>query len=165
MSDRIAVMHAGKVEQLGTPEELYERPATRFVADFIGTTNLLRGQIERDGSVRLSSGELTRVAHDGLPPGTTLELSVRPESIELVPADADGAIRARVEQAAYLGTTVSYQVRTAGGLALTVLAPKTGTRLPVGSDVAVAWSPAEALVLGGGPGDYRGSEHEEDGVS
>ena len=42
MTDRIAVMHAGKVEQLGTPEELYERPATRFVADFIGTTNLLR---------------------------------------------------------------------------------------------------------------------------
>ena len=47
MSDRIAVMQAGKVEQLGTPEELYERPATRFVADFIGTTNLLHGQIER----------------------------------------------------------------------------------------------------------------------
>ena len=49
MSDRIAVMNAGKVEQLGTPEELYERPATRFVADFIGTTNLLRGTVEADG--------------------------------------------------------------------------------------------------------------------
>ena len=53
MSDRIAVMHAGKLEQLGTPEELYERPATRFVADFIGTTNLLRGTVEADGRVRL----------------------------------------------------------------------------------------------------------------
>ena len=56
MSDRIAVMNAGKVEQLGTPEELYERPTTRFVADFIGTTNLLHGKVEDDGTVRLSSG-------------------------------------------------------------------------------------------------------------
>ena len=152
MSDRIAVMHAGRVEQLGTPEELYERPASRFVADFIGTTNLLRGILEADGGVRLDSGDRTRIAHDGLGPGATVELSVRPESIALVPPEAIGAIRGRVEQAAYLGTNVTYQIRTAGGLALTVLAPKTGIRLPVGSDVAVAWPPSEALVLGGGPG-------------
>ena len=116
MSDRIAVMHAGKVEQLGTPEELYERPTTRFVADFIGSTNLLRGRIEADGRVRLTSGEIARVAHDGLATGTEVEISVRPEAIALVPAAAAGAIRATVEQAAYLGTTISYQVRTAGGL-------------------------------------------------
>ena len=66
MSDRIAVMHAGKVEQLGTPEELYEQPATRFVADFIGSTNLLRGQVEGGGRVRLTSGDIARVVHDGL---------------------------------------------------------------------------------------------------
>ena len=66
MSDRIAVMHAGKVEQLGTPEELYERPTTRFVADFIGSTNLLRGRVEGDGRVRLDSGEIGRRSrHDG----------------------------------------------------------------------------------------------------
>ncbi len=168
MSDRIAVMHAGKVEQLGTPEELYERPATRFVADFIGTTNLLRGQVEADGAVRLSSGERTLVAHDTLAAGTELELSVRPEAIELVPADAPGSIRANIEQAAYLGTTISYQVRTTGGLGLTVLAPKTGVRLPVGSEVAVAWSPSEALVLGHGPGmaeAYGGPEQREDGAA
>jgi spermidine/putrescine transport system ATP-binding protein len=168
MSDRIAVMQAGKVEQLGTPEELYERPATRFVADFIGTTNLLHGQVEADGGVRLSSGERTRVAHDALAPGTTLELSVRPESIELVPAGAVGAIHASVEQAAYLGTTISYQVRTAGGLGLTVLAPKTGVRLPVGSEVAVAWPPSEALVLGRGPAPAAavgGSQQQEDGAA
>ena len=69
MSDRIAVMHAGKVEQLGTPEELYERPATRFVADFIGSTNLLRGRVEGDGWVRLDSGDRATVAHDGIAPG------------------------------------------------------------------------------------------------
>ena len=152
MSDRIAVMHAGKVEQLGTPEELYERPTSRFVADFIGSTNLLRGRIEADGRVRLTSGDIAHVAHDGLPTGTEVEISVRPEAIALVPPSAEGAIKATVEQAAYLGSTISYQLRTAGGLALTVLAPKAGVRLPVGSDVAVTWSPSEALVLGHGPG-------------
>jgi spermidine/putrescine transport system ATP-binding protein len=150
MSDRIAVMHAGRVEQLGTPEELYERPASRFVADFIGTTNLLHGLVEPDGAIRLSSGDLARAAHDGLPTGTTVEISVRPEAITLVPPDAIGAIRGSVIQAAYLGTNVNYQVRTAGGLVLSVLAPKTGVRLPVGSEVAVSWSLSEALILGGG---------------
>jgi spermidine/putrescine transport system ATP-binding protein len=150
MSDRIAVMHAGKVEQLGTPEELYERPTTRFVADFIGSTNLLRGRVEADGRVRLTSGEVAHVAHDGMVDGSEVEISVRPEAISIVPASAQDAIKATVEQAAYLGTTISYQLRTAGGLALTVLSPKTGVRLPVGSDVAVTWSPSEALILGGG---------------
>lgn len=152
MSDRIAVMQAGKVEQLGTPEQLYERPTTRFVADFIGSTNLLRGRVEGDGRVRLTSGDMARVAHDGLPGGTEIEISIRPEAIDLVPASAEGAIAATVEQVAYLGSTISYRLRTAGGLDLTVQSPKTGVRLPVGSDVAVTWSPSEALVLGGGPG-------------
>ena len=84
---------------------------------------------------------MTRAAHDGLGPGAEVEISIRPESIELVPADAAGRHpRAQVEQAAYLGTNLSYQVRTAGGLVLSVLAPKTGPRLPVGSEVAVTWS-------------------------
>ncbi len=148
MSDRIAVMHAGRVEQVGTPEELYERPATRFVADFIGSTNLLRGVVEADGSIRLSSGELTRAVHDALGPGSEVEISIRPESIDLVAPGSPGAIGGQVEQAAYLGTNLSYQVRTAGGLILSVLVPKAGPRLPVGSDVAVSWSPSEALVLG-----------------
>ena len=150
MSDRIAVMHAGRVEQLGTPEELYERPATRFVADFIGTTNLFHGVVEPDGTILLSSGERASVAHDGIATGTAVEVSVRPESIELVPPEAIGAIRGSVEQAAYLGTNVTYQVRTAGGLTLSVLASKSGIRLPVGSDVAVTWPASEALVLGRG---------------
>jgi spermidine/putrescine transport system ATP-binding protein len=159
MSDRIAVMQAGRVEQLGTPEELYERPASRFVADFIGTTNLVRGVVEADGAVRLESGERTRVTHDGLSPGASVELSIRPECISLVPPDAIGAIPGVVEQVAYLGTNVTYQVRTAGGLGLSVLAPKSGIRLPVGSDVAVVWDPAEGLVLGAGPST---SDHLEE---
>ena len=91
MSDRIAVMHAGKVEQLGTPEELYERPG-----------DAVRGRLHRDdqpapragraptASVRLSSGEVAPCAHDGLPAGREVEISIRPESIDLVPAEAPG---------------------------------------------------------------------------
>ena len=85
-----------------------------------------------------------------------MELSVRPEAIALVPPSAEGAIPGTVDQAAYLGSTISYQVRTAGGLTMTVLTPKTGIRLPVGSDVAVTWPPSEALVLGGGPAGAPG---------
>jgi spermidine/putrescine transport system ATP-binding protein len=161
MSDRIAVMHDGRVEQLGTPEELYERPASRFVADFIGTTNLLYGVATGDGSVRLTSGEIVRVAHDGVPAGAEVEISLRPEAISIVVDETPGALRGHVEQAAYLGVTVSYQVRTAGGLALSILAPKAGSRLPVGSEVAVNWSPSDALVLGGGPAPAREEVEEE----
>jgi len=141
MSDRIAVMDRGRVEQLGTPEELYERPQTRFVADFIGTTNLLIGSVEsRSGdaaTVRLGSGERCVVAGGGLAVGAPVELSIRPESVVLRQTGGEGrtapALAATVEQVAYLGGSVQYIVRTAGGLALTALTPKAGERLPARS--------------------------------
>jgi spermidine/putrescine transport system ATP-binding protein len=155
MSDRIAVMNRGRVEQLGTPEELYERPQTRFVADFIGTTNLLTGSIESHSGdaamVRLGSGEHCLVAGIGLSVGAPVELSVRPESIVLRLADGASPsprpLAGTVEQVAYLGGSVQYIVRTTGGLALTALTPKTGERLPVGGAVNVSWLPSEALIL------------------
>jgi spermidine/putrescine transport system ATP-binding protein len=157
MSDRIAVMHAGRVEQLGTPEELYERPGTRFVADFIGTTNLLAGAVESiDGTtavIRLDGGDACRVIGQDLRAGATVELSIRPESIALHRSNGStpggvGPVSGHVEQVAYMGGTVQYQVRTRGGLSITVLASKAGQRYPVGTDVEIAWSPDEALVLG-----------------
>jgi spermidine/putrescine transport system ATP-binding protein len=153
MSDRIAVMNAGRVEQMGAPEDLYERPASRFVCDFIGTTNLLRGRVERlDGgsaTIRLESGDIAHVGADGLAPGADVELSVRPEAMTLVPAGAEGAIAGQVEQSAYLGASIQYQVRSAGGLTLTIILPKAEARVPVGTDVAVTWRPEEVLVVGG----------------
>jgi spermidine/putrescine transport system ATP-binding protein len=157
MSDRIAVMNRGLVEQLGTPEELYERPATRFVADFIGTTNLLTGSVESidagSAVVRLEGGDACRIVGPDLNAGRTVELSVRPESIVIKPSngtspDGVGPVRAQVEQVAYMGGTVQYQVRTHGGLSITVLASKTGERHAVGSDVDIVWPPDEALILG-----------------
>ena len=121
------------------------------MADFIGTTNLLSGVVADAGCVVLKTGERVPAAVDGHAPGAAVELGVRPESIALLPALADGALPARVEQAAYLGTSVSYLVRTTGGTALSVLVPKTGARLPVGADVSVSWDPADALLLGGSP--------------
>ena len=158
MSDRIAVMQGGRVEQLGTPEELYERPRTRFVADFIGTSNLLSGNVEAIGDgravVRLSSGELCfTTAEAGVGVGQAVELSVRPEAVGLHPQNgsgpsaASGSIPGSVEQVAYLGGNVQYLVRSSGGLSITVVAPKTGHRVPVGGAVDVTWSPGDALVL------------------
>ena len=164
MSDRIAVMNGGRIEQLGTPEDLYDRPATRFVAGFIGTTNLLSGTVVgRDGgvtTVRLAHGELTGTTMNGLAAGQPVELCVRPEAITLRPGSDEGAIAGQIEQAAFLGTTIQYLVRTAGGEPLTVLAPKAGGKLPVGADVALSWSPDEARVLGG---DASGSQEEAPG--
>jgi len=162
MSDRIAVMNRGKVEQLGTPEELYERPKTRFVADFIGTTNLLSGSVESAAGsgpavVRLATGEPCAVADGSLRVGDPVELSVRPESVELRSTEEPGrgptSITAIVEQVAYLGGNVQYIVRTGGGLSITALAPKTEERLTVGGSVDVSWLPTEALVLGSRPAE------------
>jgi spermidine/putrescine transport system ATP-binding protein len=158
MSDRIAVMNAGRVEQLGTPEELYERPRTRFVADFIGTSNFLSGAIESvDGLtavVRLAGGDRCVTAIErGLGVGHAVELSVRPETVILRalhgagPTGAVGTINATVEQAAYLGGNIQYLVRSPSGLSLTALAPTSGDRIPVGDGVEVTWSPGDALVL------------------
>jgi spermidine/putrescine transport system ATP-binding protein len=167
MSDRIAVMNRGRVEQMGTPEELYERPRTRFVADFIGTTNLLSGLVETraDGTttVRLGSGDRCVVADGTLAVGDPVELSIRPEAVELSQATGSNVgpapITATVEQVAYLGGNVQYIVRTAGGLSITALAPKARERLPVGGAVNVRWSPAEALILAA-----HSSEHQPEEV-
>ena len=155
MSDRIAVMNRGRVEQLGTPEELYERPMTRFVADFIGTTNLLSGTVEGADPgtvrVRLNSGDVCVVAASGIGIGRSVEVSVRPEAVAIRAANGTSytpaPINATVEQVAYLGGNVQYIVRTSGGLSITALASKAVDRIPVGGAVAVTWLPGDALVL------------------
>ena len=165
MSDRIAVMHRGRIEQVGEPEDLYDRPATSFVADFIGTTNLLNGTVESVGPeaavVRLDSGDLCRISPAGLRAGEAVQLSVRPESIAIDAAPAGNgaadavAMRATVEQVAYLGAAVQYQIRTEGGLALSVLAGKAGPRFESGDSVRLAWLPAEALLIGDRSGEME----------
>jgi spermidine/putrescine transport system ATP-binding protein len=163
MSDRIAVMHRGRIEQVGAPEDLYDRPATAFVADFIGTTNLLAGTVERVGGevadVLLDSGDRCQVAAVGRRAGTPIALSVRPEAIGIAAAGEgkDKGISATVEQVAYLGAAVQYHARTSGGLPITVLAGKTGSRFANGNAVELSWAPTDSLVIGD-----RSAELEEE---
>jgi spermidine/putrescine transport system ATP-binding protein len=158
LSDRIAVMDQGHVEQLGTPEELYDRPRTRFVADFIGTTNLLAGSVEALETVvavvRLAGGERCLVPAAGLRVGDEVDVSIRPEAIELVGDDEVGgdgsgapALSGRIGQSAYLGTSVSHQIQTDGDLALSVVVPRSAPRRAAGDRVRITWDPGSALVL------------------
>jgi ABC-type Fe3+/spermidine/putrescine transport system ATPase subunit len=115
ISDRVAVLEQGRVAQIGTAEELFERPRTRFVAEFIGQTNLIEGVAER--ADRFVRGRLQlHVVSADLTPGPVV-LSIRPHQIALAPASAaaqaqgDNVLRARVVRASYLGDTVDYQVQ------------------------------------------------------
>jgi ABC-type Fe3+/spermidine/putrescine transport system ATPase subunit len=143
LSDRIAIMHRGRIEQLGTPEDIYARPASRFVAEFVGLSSFLEGVVEAVGedgmTVAVGGGQVMVPALPGVVPGRRALLFVRPNEVELLPADApeiSGALRATVEAATYLGDRMDYRLRLEGGLALRVqqdggarLAPGTSMRL------------------------------------
>ena len=123
LSDRVAVMRDGKVLQVGTPKELYERPLTRFVADFVGTNNLLQGTVkERRGEellVETALGSFRAMPNSGIRPGDACVLAIRPENVAIgsgPAAASDGnVIRGRVTFASYLGNTLRYDVEVERG--------------------------------------------------
>ncbi len=124
MSDRIAVMSEGEVQQIGTAREIYERPVNRFVADFIGETNLIEATLEgREGAMalcRLPGGALLRAeAAPALPPGHAGHLSIRPERIALVPPGPEATLEGTVEHVVYLGTDTQHIVRLDAGGSIT----------------------------------------------
>jgi ABC-type Fe3+/spermidine/putrescine transport system ATPase subunit len=166
LSDRVAVMRDGRVLQLGPPRELYERPRTRFVADFVGTNNLVPGTVVEaagpavvaDTALGQLHGRVPRAAAS-LAPGRSCVLAVRPEHVTLVsraaPAPSDGnRSTGRIVLAAYLGTTLRYDVETAGGLILKAdirdawhhetLAPGTAVTLDFPASVTLALPAEEA---------------------
>jgi iron(III) transport system ATP-binding protein len=122
MSTMIAVINEGCVEQIGAPREIYERPATRFVADFVGTPNFVSGRVVairgEDGSceVETALGVLRGMSKGGVAVGAQVELLIRPEGISLVPetGDGDGRCRGKVRTAAYQGDCVDYEVEISG---------------------------------------------------
>ena len=120
LSDRVAVMRDGHVLQVATPRELYERPRTRFVADFVGTNNLLPGTVrgtEGDGLVVETGLGLIRARPTAaMPPGQACILAIRPENVAVESAAADGnRLTGRIALASYLGNTLRYDVETDGG--------------------------------------------------
>lgn len=120
MSDRIAVMSAGRILQIGAPRDIYDRPAERFVADFIGESNFLKGQATGTAggraTVKLSSGtEISASLPDGFSPGGAVTVVVRPEHAQLVAADGDASLRGTVENVVYLGTDTHFHMRLDDG--------------------------------------------------
>jgi putative spermidine/putrescine transport system ATP-binding protein len=145
MADRIAVMNHGRVEQFGTPEEIYDRPATQFVAGFVGTTNLLAGTLARDPqgfSIMLAGGRLA--LSQARPDDRVGEvfLSARPEHLMFV-AHEDESVPATIEMALPLGPTVVYEVLLADGTQAKVTLPRTGKgdHHSAGDRVRLALSP------------------------
>jgi ABC-type Fe3+/spermidine/putrescine transport system ATPase subunit len=123
LSDRIAVMNEGRLEQLGTPREVYERPSTRFVADFVGASTLLEATAVSASCVELAPGVRVEVARSRpLVPGERLHLLVRPERVE-VGGDGAPGLAARVASVTYLGDRLDLRVELAPGLLVRALAP------------------------------------------
>jgi spermidine/putrescine transport system ATP-binding protein len=115
MADSIAVMNAGHIEQLGTPEELYDLPRTAFVAEFLGVSNLLQGSVAGIDTVRLEGGGEIRVLPEALEGRSgPVAVGVRPENIRLG-SDAVNRIDGRVVESAYEGVATQYDVETAHG--------------------------------------------------
>jgi spermidine/putrescine ABC transporter ATP-binding subunit len=119
MSDRIAVFNHGRIEQIGTPEELYETPATRFVAGFIGDTNFFQGRVLSlmDGVCEIDTpaGRVRATARPGVTVGAPATLAVRPERITMSPQAGEAGLRGHISDVIYLGNARKYVVRLSDG--------------------------------------------------
>jgi spermidine/putrescine transport system ATP-binding protein len=164
MADTIAVMNEGHIEQQGDATELYERPATEFVANFLGDCNLIDGKLERRSGATVADF----VTHDGATlrvpekrigasiDGGDVRVGVRPEKLTLVPAGVDpppgaNALRGRVELASFLGTAIQYVVHTPGGEEFTAVEQNRLGAEPEsigpGREVTLAWDPAHSILV------------------
>jgi spermidine/putrescine transport system ATP-binding protein len=144
MADRIAVMRGGRIEQLGTPAELYERPRTAFVAGFLGVSNLLHGSVAGAGVVRTDDGVDVRVAASLPSAGSRVAIGVRPEQLRLS-GDGDNRAAGVVVERAYTGVATQYAVDTAAGR-LTVFVQAAGTAVE-GDAVDVVWDAENTFVV------------------
>jgi spermidine/putrescine transport system ATP-binding protein len=160
MSDRLAVMHSGKIVQLGTPREVYDEPADAYVADFLGAANLMEVTFpERPSGSRfpVQLGEAVLTAHGEAPEGAAASAHavIRPERVRVEPhgSAGDNRVPALVERVVFLGATTQVMLRLANGTSLQSLLPNDGerTELAQGTPVHV-YLPADALrVLRGAP--------------
>jgi spermidine/putrescine ABC transporter ATP-binding subunit len=160
MSDRIAVMNDGIVEQLGAPRDIYEHPRTRFVAGFIGTSNLLTGTIAQvtDGSAIIEVSQDERLVvplrDTRASAGTQLEFTVRPEKIELTtasPQQGRCALRGTVTEVVYLGTSTNFAVTTTTGADILVFQQNSASAASPavrGDTVWLSWQPEHSYPIG-----------------
>jgi spermidine/putrescine transport system ATP-binding protein len=153
MSDRIAVMRDGRVEQVGTPGELYDRPRTAFVAGFIGQQNFFAGRVEAGGRFAAEGGPIIEAAQQapGLTPGERGLAAVRPEYVTLSaeePARGANKVRADVIAVVMLGDALEYVLRTANGAELYARLPRSaGERPAEGTAVWAHWQQAQTALF------------------
>jgi iron(III) transport system ATP-binding protein len=150
ISDRVAVLEQGRLAQVGTPEDLFRRPRSRFVAEFIGKTNIVEATATGVDTVARGGWRL-RVGDKDLTPGAEVLVSVRPHEIRMSPgitaARGENAFAATVRRASYLGTAVDYQVAVDGAdITLRVTAP-VSPRFAVGDAVTLSVEPASCVAL------------------
>ena len=158
MSDRIAVINQGRIEQLGTPKEIYEQPRSRFVAGFVGETNLLKGEVHEAGPsrsiVRVGRGVHVLIESvDGLERGMDVELTIRPASIRFLPAGEELAncYDGVVEEVVYVGETMKYLVRLNDEVSLYIkqVGAVDAEVRSRGARVRIGWSPADGKAIWG----------------
>lgn len=149
MADSIAVMNLGRIEQLGTPEELYERPRTAFVAGFLGISNLLPGAVAGGGVIRLDGGGEVRVPMEAVDGHTgRVAVGVRPEKLRLGPVEPN-VIEGRVVETAYIGVATQYVVDTPHGSVQVYVQnadPRT-SYAAAGESVTLSFHPDAAFVI------------------
>ncbi|HEX9015462.1 MAG TPA: ABC transporter ATP-binding protein [Chloroflexota bacterium] len=160
LSDRIAVMNQGRIEQVGTPEEIYFRPRTKFVADFIGQNNFIEGELassspQADTAEVLVGGRRLLATFDqSAKPGQKVIACIRPEFIQILPAGAstpDGEtnlFEGKIILAAFLGSEWRYEVRTDAGFVVKVcLQTNQGRSMSVGDTAAVRWLKKDTYIV------------------
>jgi spermidine/putrescine transport system ATP-binding protein len=156
MSDRIVVMNAGRIEQIGRSEEIYERPKTSFVAGFIGVSNIIEGTVEEvsgDLSVIRVGNARVGAQANGIRPGERVRVLVRPEKISISTEVAPSLLSGKIDSAVYLGESTQWKVTMEDGQALTVLEqnrePFQSAQARIGQTVCVRWEPYSAVILKG----------------
>ena len=168
LSDRIAVFNDGAIEQVGTPDELYESPRTVFVAEFLGDSNVLRGTVSRDGRIlRGESYELVLAEGGGaVRPGRSGAVVVRPERIHIltegqVAGAGHNVLEATVSEVVYLGAARKVVLEFPwGGRGLVREAMRAASSAKRGDRVRVAWAPEECVLVPDGPDMYDDAEGE-----
>ena len=143
ISDRVIVMNVGVIEQIGTPEEIYNRPKSRFVADFVGSANLIKGRVTAPGLFEAEGGTVLRTAGGS----TGTEVAVRTAYIDLVPQPGDNQLKGTVRQRMFHGDFVQYIVECACGR-LIVRRPPVNL-LDEGAPVTLSFSPEHTVLLQG----------------
>jgi spermidine/putrescine transport system ATP-binding protein len=151
MSDRIALMNAGRLEQVGPPRELYERPASRFAALFMGETNLIEGRVSADGGM-IADGTDVRfdIRANGRAAGSQIAVSLRPEHLEICPRDpAAGRVAGTVTSTVFQGPLIRLSIAVAKTLRLQALVVNAGAAATIaaGDAVGLRWSDDHLAVL------------------